>query len=288
VSFPIVKQETQASGMLKKMSSDKDADKVKPKISFIQIGREEHMERAPPVTTGYPILDTLLCGGMPQKFAVALTSPSCDERDLLIKRFLETGAENGEPTFYVTINPSLAVSLARNYSSSFYLFVCNPQGEAIIKSAPNISILKGVENLTTLSLALTSAIRKLDPSQKNIRRICLNVVSDVLLQVGAVQTRRWLIELLTQLKSVGFTTLAVIDPQIHPPEQLHAILGLFEGEVDIHEAETDQGLARFMKVKRLSNQKYLKDEAYLTEEEQQDQRTSRVGDSDSRRFVRLA
>ena len=195
------------------MSSDKDADKMKPKISFVQIGREEHMESASPVITGYPILDTLLCGGIPQNFAVALTSPSCDERDLLIKRFLETGAENGEPTFYVTIEPSLAGSLASNYSSTFYIFVCNPQGEAILKSAPNVFILKGVENLTNLSLALTSAIRKLDPSQKNNKRICLNIVSDVLLQGGAVQTRRWLIELLTQLKSVGFTTLAVFIPK---------------------------------------------------------------------------
>lgn len=270
------------------MSFDKDTDKVKPKISFIQIGREEHIERAPPVVIGYPILDTLLCGGMPQKFAMVLTSPTCDERDLIVKRFLETGAENDEPTFYVTIEPSQAESLARNYSSTFYMFVCNPQGETILKSAPNIFVLKGVENLTSLSVALTSAIRKLDPSQKGARRICLNIISDVLLQSGAVQTRRWLTELLTLLKSAGFTTIAVIDPQMHPPEQLYAILGLFEGEVNIREAETDQGLGRFLKIKRMSNQKYLKDEAYLTEEEQQDQRASRVEDSQSRGFVRLS
>ena len=171
------------------MNSDKDTNIVKPKISFNLIGRKEDIESARPVTTGYPILDTLLCGGMPQKFAVGLTSPSCDERDLLIKRFLETGAENGETTFYVTIDPTLAGDLARKYSSTFYLFVCNPQGEAILKNTPNISILKGVENLTNLSLALTSAIRKLNPSQKGTKRICLNVVSDVLLQHGAVQTR---------------------------------------------------------------------------------------------------
>jgi KaiC/GvpD/RAD55 family RecA-like ATPase len=248
------------------MSDDKDSDRVKPRISFIQIGRGEPMERTHPVATGYEILDTLLCGGLPPNFAVILTSPSCDERDLIIKSFLETGAVNGEPTFYLTINPGLAGFLARDYSSSFYLFVCNTQGEAIVKSAHNIFILKGVENLTNISVALTSAIRKLDSSQKGARRICMSLVSDVLLQNGAVQARKWLTELLTQLKSVGFTTLAVIDPQIHPPEQLHAIIGLFEGEVSIREAETDQGLTRFLKVKRMSNQKYLKDEAILMEE----------------------
>jgi hypothetical protein len=53
---------------------------------------------------------------------------------------------------------------------------------------------------------------------------------------------------------------------MHPSEQLHAILGLFEGEVNIREAETEKGLARFLKVKRLSSQKYLKEETRLTEE----------------------
>jgi KaiC/GvpD/RAD55 family RecA-like ATPase len=270
------------------MSSNENADKAKPKIFFTQIGREETIERALPVITGYTILDTLLCGGLPQKFAVLITSPPCDEKDLLIKRFLETGVENDESTFYVTIEPSLAESLAQHKPSNFYMFLCNPQGEAILKSASNISILKGVENLTDLSVALTSTIRKLDPSHKGPRRMCLNIISDVLLLHGSVQTRRWLTELLTQLKSVGFTTIAIIDPQIHPPEQLHAILGLFEGEVNIREAETDQGLGRFLKIKRMSNQKYLKDEAYLTEDEQQNQRISSLEDSKSRGFIRLS
>jgi hypothetical protein len=196
---------------------------------------------------------------------VALTSPSCDERDSLIKSYLETGAKKGEPTFYLATDPGLAGFLPEEYPSNFYLFVCNPQAEAIVKSAPNVFTLKGVENLTNINIALTQAIRKLDPTQKSPRRVCLGLVSDVLLQHGTVQTRKWLTELLTQLRSAGFTTLAVIDPQMHPSEQLHAILGLFDGEVNIREAETKKGLARFLKVKRMSSQKYLKDETLLTE-----------------------
>ncbi len=38
------------------------------------------------------------------------------------------------------------------------------------------------------------------------------------------------------------------------------VLSLFEGEISVREAETDQGLAMFLRVKRLSNQKYLKEE----------------------------
>src|SRR3990170_5979828 len=71
------------------------------------------------VATGYPALDKLLYGGLFPKFAVALTSPPCDERDSLIKSFLETGVKNGEATFYVTINPGFAIDLAERYPSSF-------------------------------------------------------------------------------------------------------------------------------------------------------------------------
>jgi KaiC/GvpD/RAD55 family RecA-like ATPase len=256
----------QALEVFQKMHARKDIDKVKAQIIYLQTGRKVPLEPLGSVATGYVVLDKLLNGGIPANFAVALTSPSCDERDLLIKSFLETGAKNGEPTFYLTIDPSLAGFLPQEHPSTFFLFVCNPQAEAIVKEAPNIITLKGVENLTNISIALTSAIRKLEQTPKVPRRICISLVSDLLLQHGAVQSRKWLTELLTQLKSAGFTTLAAIDPLMHPSEQLHAILGLFEGEVNIREAETERGLARFLKVKRLSSQKYLKEETRLTEE----------------------
>ena len=119
-----------------------------------------------------------------------MTSPSCNERDSLIKSFLKTGAEKGEVTFYVTIDYSVAKAVAEEFPSSFYLFVCNPQADTIVKDSPNVFKLKGIENLTDISIALTSAIRKLDPMVKDERRICISLVSDILLQHHAVQTRR--------------------------------------------------------------------------------------------------
>ena len=154
-------------------------------------------------------------------------------------------------------------TLAEKFQSNFYLFLCNPQADAIVKDLPNVFKLKGVENLTEIGMALTSAIHKLDSSQKGPRRICMGLVSDVLLQHHPVQTRRWLTALIPELKSAGFTTLAVIDPQIHPPEELHAILGLFEGEINIYEKETEKGLGKFLKIKKMSNQEYLDSELLL-------------------------
>jgi tetratricopeptide (TPR) repeat protein len=254
--------------IFQEMDAKKEIEKVEAILANMEKGRPAAWETKPIglVATGYAVLDKLLYGGIRPNLTVALTSPSCAERDALVKSFLETGAKKGEPTFYLTIDPGLAGFLAEQFPSNFYLFVCNPQAEHTVKSAPNVLTLKGVENLTNINIALMQTIRKLDPASKSPRRICMDIISDVLLQHGPVQTRKWLTELTAQLKSMSFTILAATDPQMHPPEQLYAILSLFEGEINIREAETEKGLARFIKVKRMSSQKCLKDEILLTEE----------------------
>jgi len=177
------------------------------------------------------------------------------------------GAKKGETTFFVTIDPSMAKPLAEEFPSNFYLFVCNPEADAIIKDAQNVFKIKGVENLTNISIALTSAIRQLGPMLKGSKRVCLGLVSDILLQHHAVETRRGLTALVTKLKSEGFTTLAVIDPQLHSSEELHAVLGLFDGEINIRQKETEKGLARYLRIKKMSNQRYLEDEIPLRKEQ---------------------
>jgi len=218
------------------------------------------------VATGCRDLDNLLYGGMPENYAVVLTSPSCDERDLLIRRFLETGVRNGQTTFYVTIE-ALGVRTLEESQSNFYLFICNPRADTIVESLPNVFKLKGVENLTDIDIALVSAFRRLDTSSKNDqRRACIEIVSDVLLQHRAVSTRRWLTGLIADLRSRGFTTLAVMNPYMHSSEEVHAILGLFEGEININEKETTKGLEKFIKVRKMYNQRYLDSELPLRKE----------------------
>jgi len=60
------------------------------------------------ITTGFEDLDALLFGGIPEKFAVALSSPSTDKRESLIRRFLLAGAEAGEITFHITAEAEYA------------------------------------------------------------------------------------------------------------------------------------------------------------------------------------
>jgi len=264
-------------------SFDRGTFEIKPRIIYVdETGHQMTSEPKPVtinvsevtlpgrITTGYRDLDNLMFGGIPEGYAVMLTSPSCDERDLLIKRFLETERKEGQITFHVITKASEVRGLAEEFPSNFYLFICNPQADKIIKSLPNVFKLKGVESLTDINIALSSAFRKLDKMPSGPRRACIEIISDVLLQHHAVQTRRWLNGLLPELKSKGFTTLAVIDPEIHPRQEVRAIVGVFEGEISVYEKETEKGLQKFLKIEKMINQEYSKSELPLQEEKLQE------------------
>jgi len=209
------------------------------------------------ITTGFEDLDNLLLGGLPHNYAVILTSPSCDERDMLVTSFLEAGRKEGQITFHVTIDSSGVKTPIEELWSNFYLFICNPESGVFIDSLANVFKLRGVENLTDISIALNSAIRKLDRSLKSPRRICIEIISDILLQHHAVSTRRWLAAVIPTLKSRGFTILAVMNPHMHSAQEVHAVLGLFEGEIEIYKKKTQKGLKRFLRIEKMYNQEYL-------------------------------
>jgi KaiC/GvpD/RAD55 family RecA-like ATPase len=262
-------------------SLDEGSFEVKPKIAYFdEAGHQRWFEPEPAaieiseffpsrVSMGYEDLDKLLIGGIPETYPVILTSPFCDEKDLLIKRFLKAGVDKeGAIAFYVSTDISGMETLAEEFQSKFHLFVCNPRADTMIKDLPNVTKLRmGAMNLTDINIALARAFRDLDEPSSGSRRICIAIVSDVLLQHKAVQTRRWLTELITDLRTRGFTTLAVMNPLMHPPRDVQAILDLFEGEIDLYDRKTKKGSKKFLKIKRLYNQKYLESELPLKKEE---------------------
>jgi KaiC/GvpD/RAD55 family RecA-like ATPase len=234
----------------------------------LEQARARPSETIPPshLSTGYHDLDDLLLGGIPDKYAVVLASPSCDERDMLIAKFLETGASLDQTTFYITIDAQGTESLVEHHKPNFYLFICNPEADEIVPSSPNVFKLRGVENLNDLNIALNSALQSLNITVKAARRACIEIVSDVLLQHHALTTRRWLSALIPRLKSRGFTTLAVINPHMHSSQEVQAILDLFEGEIDIYKKQTEKGVRKFIRIEKMLNSEYLEDETRLKKE----------------------
>jgi predicted transcriptional regulator/KaiC/GvpD/RAD55 family RecA-like ATPase len=248
---------------------------MKPRIVYEDVGGTQMLCNVAPTTlkvaeviaghvsTGVKSLDDLLLGGIPTNYAVILTAFSCDERDLLVRRFVEAGVRDRKTSFYFTVEPGSMKALAEEFQANMHLFICNPQADKIVKDLPNVFRLGGVENLTDLNIALTAAYRKLGPPKGEERRACVEILSDVLLQHHAVQTRRWLTGLLPELKSKGFTTLAVMNPLMHSPEEVQAVLGLFDGEINIYEKASKKGMRKYLRIKRMYNQRYRESEMPL-------------------------
>jgi KaiC/GvpD/RAD55 family RecA-like ATPase len=213
------------------------------------------------VTTGTQELDSLLLGGIPREYAVVLSGPPCDERELLIKNFLNAGAKE-EVTFYIATEITGLENLLEH--SSFFLFLCNSKPKTPIPDLPNVYKLPGKADITNLGIALTKAIRSVDQSITN-KRICIEILSDVLVKHGTNITREWISGLITDLGAKGFTMLAVMNPAMHPPDQATAVLDLFDGEIRLAQSDDPLDCKKSIVVKKLRNQDYIKNPICLTD-----------------------
>jgi len=220
--------------------------------------KEVHLEDR--VSTGTQELDSLLLGGIPEGYAVILTGPPSDEREYLISNFLEAGINEDEITFYISTEAEGLETLLEK--PNFYLFLCNPKPKTQVPDLPNVYKLRSKTDLTNLSISLAKAYRNIDPSRK--KRICVEIVSDVLVDYETKATRKWISELITDLGSKDFTMLAVINPLMHASEEFNSVLDLFDGEINLTETKDPLECKKSIRVKKLRNQDYIKNPICLT------------------------
>ncbi|MEJ2241576.1 MAG: ATPase domain-containing protein [Candidatus Bathyarchaeota archaeon] len=211
------------------------------------------------ISTGTDELDSLMFGGIPREYAVVLTGSPSDERESIIKNFLEAGIKNDEIVFYIS---SEANNLKSLENPNFILFFCNPKPKTMVPNQPNIYRLRSKTDLTNLSISLAKAYRKIDQSKN--KRICIRTVSDVLVDYGTKATRKWISELITDLGAKGFTLLAVMDPKEHPLDQATTVMNLFDGEINITQSSDPLDCKKSILVKKLRNQDYIKNPICLT------------------------
>jgi len=206
------------------------------------------------VSTGTQELDSLLFGGIPKEYAVVLTSSPCDEREMIVKNFLKEGVKDGI-SFYMTTEATDLEDLLNK--PSFFLFLCNPKPKVDVPDLTNVFKFQGKTDLTNLGIALVKAQRSLNQSVTN-KRICVEILSDVLVKHGTNTTREWISGLITNLGAKGFTMLAVMNPAMHPPDQATAVLDLFDGEISITQSDDPLDCKKSILVKKLRNQDYIK------------------------------
>lgn len=213
------------------------------------------------ISTGYADLDTSLSGGIPERYAVLFASPSYDERDLLLRKIIETNLTAENPTFFISGDARKAEDLLRRYSENFFVFC--PHADKIATPSSNLHKIGGVENLSDFNISLTMAIRGI-PVKQSVRRIMIiDTLSDVLLHHRLLTTRKWLSDFLTRRKAEGFTIFATFNPLIAPREEVQTILDSFDGVIEIYEKELKERSKRFLLIKKMYGRRYSENELML-------------------------
>jgi len=173
---------------------------------------------------------------------------------------LDAGVKRDQITFYVSTEAEGLEHLLEK--PNFYLFLCNPKPKTQIPDLPNVFKLRSKTDLTNLSISLAKAHRNIDQSKKS--RVCVEIVSDVLVDYETKATRKWISELITDLGSKGFTMLAVMDPKEHPPDQATTVINLFDGEISLTITKDPLECKKSIRVEKLRNQDYIKNPICLT------------------------
>lgn len=202
------------------------------------------------ISTGYEHLDGLLNGGLKRNYIVALTTPSCDETDLLIHRFLNNSLKSQNSTLYMTTKINGERELLEKYPESFFYIICNPQMDEDKQDTQKVYRVRGTDNLTEINLKTANVLQKMNETKKE-KVVCIDIISDVLLQHGLVTTRKWLIDFIARMRSNSMTTIMILNSQMHSKEDLESILGLFDGQIDVWEQGIREIARKQLKVKRM-------------------------------------
>ena len=240
--------------------------RVEPEV-VLESKAKELAAQAPreTVPTGLPVLDYLLKGGLPIASATLLTSPASDERENIIRRFLEAGAKMGGRNVYLTRDFSKATDLLTSYPSSLSAVVT--RSEDLAQKLPNVRFSTKLENLTAINIDLMALLQgSSSEAAVDSKRLCIDVLDDMLLIHKSVVTRKWLTETLRRVKSLGFTVLATLNPQIHTPSDIQAILEMFDGHVELSEREIEGNMKRVLHIRKMFQWSFLDTEAVLDRE----------------------
>jgi KaiC/GvpD/RAD55 family RecA-like ATPase len=222
------------------------------------------------VAFGQKIVDDVLYGGIPKDGVLLITSPACEEKEIITTRFIETGLDQSEIVVYVATDNKFGQNEKILQSKTLYQVICNPQIDlgSIKGVSENCVQVRGVERLTELSVTLTTLLNNIEKisGQEKSKRLVIDILSDTLLSNQSVNTRKWLRETITKFKQKNFTILAILNPHMHSKEDVQSLLDLFDGQVEIYEKELQGEPRMFMRVRRLNNSRYSSKEVQLIRE----------------------
>ena len=246
---------------MRKKGSDGTGDNAGSRMAPSQPAKPRHViSGGPSLSTGYQDLDDMLGGGIPLGFAVLFLAQSYDERDLLIRKAIESNVAKGGPTFYLSTDISKTEDLARTFPRGFYAM--SPMAEKMAPEFQNVIKIPDVGDLSNLSISANQFIDS-HSDERGGNLLTIDLLTDLLLRNKAVTTRKWLTEFIAKHKSKHFTILSTLDPTVTSKEDSQAIIGVFEGVIEIYERQLQERSRRFLVVKKMYDHDYSEDELML-------------------------
>jgi KaiC/GvpD/RAD55 family RecA-like ATPase len=214
----------------------------------------------PIISTGYADLDEAMKGGIPTGYAVVLVSPSYDERDLLIRKTIESSTRSGMPTFYLSNDISKIRDLTNRFKENFYALSSMADRAGLTEG--NVFKIPDVGDLSGLNISSNQIIESKLKGEKE-KLIVIDFLSDLLLRNKSLTTRKWLTDFIARRKLGGFTLLTTLDPTIAPQEDIQKITGVFDGVIELYEKPLQERVRRFLVIKKLYDRDYSENDLLL-------------------------
>jgi archaellum biogenesis ATPase FlaH len=214
------------------------------------------------ISTGYVDLDKALEGGIPEKFSVVIVSPSFDERDLLLRRVVQSALSSGKLAILLSNDIGRTEDMISRYENRFYAL--SPQADKISPHGPNLLKIPNIENLSETNISLGITLKEVMAKEKASRPIMiLDLLSDLLLRYKSITTRRWLTDFVGKRKAEGFTIIATLNPLTTTKEETQSIIDFFDGVIEIFEKPIAERTRRFLMIRKMYGQRYSENEMIM-------------------------
>jgi KaiC/GvpD/RAD55 family RecA-like ATPase len=206
--------------------------------------------------------EDLVPSGIPNKYSLLMGAPVCEERNLLVEQFYHEGMKAKSPCFLLTSDLDFAKSINAKYGEKLTVLVANPRADTM--TGKNIvPISTGIQNLTTLNIELVKSVRSVATSGG---KVCLDVLSDILLTHKMLTTRKWVTDLVPRLDEWGFTVIGTFNPALHAAEEAKGLTDLFKGYLEIFDKDFSGKMRKVIVVRKMTDLQFNESELVLDKE----------------------
>jgi KaiC/GvpD/RAD55 family RecA-like ATPase len=219
--------------------------------------------------TGIPGFDELLGGGLPKGSAILIQMPMGAEKDLIMMQLAKAGMISGQGVLV-----TLSDSSPEQFYGKFEKVSVRPEvyadkgGLRIVdwntyktKRVRDVeedgAVIRSSKGITNLGIAITDAGQTLQ--EEEVKRAVIDVVSSAVKIFGMDTGYRFVQTIVAKLKEMGFTTIFIVDKDMHEDEELGTISQTFDGVIDIERTREGKRIVTEIMVLSMSKPGYSSD-----------------------------